>query len=342
MNQIGRAGGNAGIDKAVLRAARLPLAGISAAMLATATAFFCYAMPQRVLGSLLGAVGIAGPVGGFGRTVFLLLCAVLAGLSGLLAVTIAGRAGRTPKVQREPDMAVPSSRRRNAGPAYPPGTIEGAPPPLAARRSDLHPDAPPRRPIFADHDLPGPDSAQPAGRVGGADGDVGTLPASPAVPQGTGAEPPAAATTAQEIVPVPAPAQEAAAPEPAAAPPVAEPTAAEPPAAEPATPESATAEPATPEPAAPEPSAAEPAPEPPGASSEPLSSPPPVPGAGPQERTIASLMARFERGLDRCGNDLPPAPSAEQIAALHDPQPSPEDTLRSAIEALQRISGRPR
>jgi hypothetical protein len=67
----------------------------------------------------------------------------------------------------------------------------------------------------------------------------------------------------------------------------------------------------------------------------------PEPARAPQEPTIAALMDRFERGLDCQGSALPPPPSVEQIAALHDAAPG-DDALRTAIEALSRLASRPR
>jgi hypothetical protein len=254
--ESGTKGGKSMMEGALRRAARLPLAPIAGAMLAAATAFFCYAMPPRVLAGLLGGVGVAGPVGNGGRTAFVLAFAALAGLLGWAAVAIAGRGARPSKA--EDDAAAP----RVTGSAHPPGTIEGAPPPLAAPRGDGQKDAPVRRPIFADRD-PSPEASPPR----------------------------------QQAEATPQPARQEPAAEAAVTP------------ADPATPSVRAA---------------------------------PLAKAAPEERTIAALMARLERGLDGRDGDLPPPPTAEQIAALHDPVRGSEDTLRTAIEALQRISTRPR
>lgn len=248
--ESGTKGSNSTMDRAVRRAARLPLAPIAGAMLAAATAFFCYAMPPRVLAGLLGGIGVAGPVGNGSRTVFVLAFAVIAGLLGWAAVSIAGRGARPLKA---PDVI---------GSAHPPGTIDGAPPPLVAPRGDGFNDATVRRPIFADRD-PAPE-AHASGQ------------------QAEASPPPTPQEPAAEAVVTPADA------------------------------------------------------------TLPAVRAMPLPKVRPEERTISALMARLERGLDSRDGDLPPPPTAEQIAALHDPVPGSEDTLRTAIEALQRISTRPR
>jgi hypothetical protein len=289
---------------AIRQVSALPLPVLTAGMLAVATAFFCYAMPQRVLGSILGHVGVAAPVGGLGRTMFMAVCAAVMAFIGWLAVTRAGgvRVASPGKDAAAVDMAA----GLGSPGVYPPGTIEGAPPPLAVRRSDGPSDAPPRRPIFADDDLLS--SAAPVS-------DPPVPVASSVVPavEVTGPDMRVASTTNED--------------EPTSAMPAAEP------APEPATMQPGVSD-AMPQVIADGPSLA-------AGVADPLELVEPEPARAPQEPTIAALMDRFERGLDCQGSALPPPPSVEQIAALHDAAPG-DDALRTAIEALSRLASRPR
>ena len=275
--------GKPGMEQVIRRATALPLARIVAVMLAAATAFFCYAMPQRVLDGLLGAVGVGVPVGIVGRTVFVLAFAVVAAILGWLVVSVAGHGAGLDEIENETDLEEPAPRRRGIGTT---AAIESAvaSPPIAVRRGDSHPDAPPRRPIFADVELPDLGDPLPiAAEIDAPD------PAEPEIDESEPVMPPVIALP-EDAVPVV----------------VAEP---------------------------------EPAPEP----LELIDSLPPTPVAEPEAPpTLAQLMARFERGLDQRGTDLPPPPDAARIAALRQPEPEPDDTLRSALEALQRMAARQR
>jgi hypothetical protein len=341
------------VDVAVQQVSQLPLAGIVALMLAAAMAFFCFAMPQRVLDTVLGTIGVAAPVGTVGRTVFLLLAAGLAGLLGWLAVTVAGRSGAAPGLEGAAEVRSRPSARKASAPAYPPGTIEGAPPPLPVRRSDSHPDAPPRRPIFAELDLPAVEAAAPPEPAAPAP-DVSPSP----VAASEGPEVRAAEPAALELAPFTAadpvaaePAADAETAEARAEPEsVAEETALAgdreeavadmPVADEPVEDQPAAIEPVRDEPVSPEPAAVtEPVPSP--VSADPLPPAQPAVAVAPEERTIAMLMARFERGLDHHGSALPPPPTPEQIAALDD-APADDNALRTAIETLQHIAPRQR
>jgi hypothetical protein len=308
-------------EQLIRRAGALPLARIASAMLAAATGFFCYAMPQRMLDALLGVVGLPVPIGALGRTVFVLVFAALAAILGWLIVTVAGSGARIAQVETETDFEELTPRRRAVGPT-PAIEAMSAAAPIAVRRGDSHPDAPPRRPIFADQELPGlgdpdpivaaPDAEQPETAVFAEVPGDAELSADIVAPED------ADEFVLARVVPEPAPAEPAYDPEDQAVS------------------------------GSDLPPADEPAPEP-DALTEPLELVEPLPPVSPpatakpaEALTLSELMARFERGLDERGGNLPPAPDADRVAALQEPQPAADDTLRTALEALQRMAARQR
>jgi hypothetical protein len=107
------------IDRTARNAGKLPLPRIVATMLGVATAFFCFAMPQDVLDALFGSLGLAGPIGPVGRTLFLLFFTALAAGLGWMVVTVAG----SPAIKREIDLSADRTptqpRRRSFNPSDP-------------------------------------------------------------------------------------------------------------------------------------------------------------------------------------------------------------------------------
>ena len=200
---------------------------------------------------------------------------------------------------------------------------------------DAHPDAPPRRPIFAAHDL-------------GTPFDEIVTDRAPA----RGAAPPVAA----------APKAESPAPPKEQAPSAIEEEAlvfgdfddlpSEPagPAPEPVTPEAVADAPVAPEAVAEEPAAERaPAPEPAPAPSPAVAEaagpaaeePEPVASSARADDSIATLMARFEGGLDRLAPGAAPNEPAP-LTTLKRTERNPDDALREALEALQRMAARQR
>lgn len=129
-----------------------------AALAAGSVAFLIYAMPDRQFAGLVEVSGLPRlisaaqpPLGTTARvaavaaaalSTFLLVWAVLRGL------------GRKKPVRRpEPELEPEPQRKRTIG------AMEVAPAPKI-RRADAHPDAPARRPLFAEHDLGEPVGAQ--------------------------------------------------------------------------------------------------------------------------------------------------------------------------------------
>jgi len=120
---------------------RLPLGLLAAIMLGGAAAFFCLAMPAEMLERIVSASGLpdllaaaAPPLGLTARLLAAALAALVAG--GLAWGGFALSGPRRPAHQREGDAD------------------EAADIPLPPlRRADLHPDAPPRRPLFAASDI---------------------------------------------------------------------------------------------------------------------------------------------------------------------------------------------
>jgi hypothetical protein len=316
------------IDRTARNAGKLPLPRIVATMLGVATAFFCFAMPQDVLDALFGSLGLAGPIGPVGRTLFLLFFTALAAGLGWMVVTVAG----SPAIKREIDLSADRTptqpRRRSFNPSDPSEAINAPPPTLlAVRRGDSHPDAPPRRPIFADHDLAPLGEGIPEADVEAADHIsartiIDVVPA--AEPIVVPAEDKAAPTSDEAPAPPPEaetlPEAAKSEPEESRAPDLVAVPDAAPEADEPF--DLTEALPIDPTP--------EPAPE----------SPPAV--AATADGSVGELMARLETGLERRGGDVPPAPSLDRSAGGSDVGPAPEEALRQALEALQRMAARQR
>lgn len=144
---------NGFIDRAARRAEALPLARMVGLMLGGSTAFFCLAMPPRVIDALLGAAGLSPPIGLVGRIVFTLACALIAAGLGWLALTIVARGPRAAFAVDEQESEPTKPRKRGLDRVNLNDEAGPRPPVLAVRRGDSHPDAPPCRPIFAAQDL---------------------------------------------------------------------------------------------------------------------------------------------------------------------------------------------
>lgn len=316
--------GNRFIDKAARRAEALPLARIAGLMLGGATAFFCYAMPQRVLDASLGGVGVPVPAGPVVRGVFILGCGLLAAAIGWLVLMAAGRRSPVDADESEGDIVfeTPLPRRRGIG-------AEAAAPAKKSsgnRRGD-GPSVRPRRPIFAEHDLGTPiDEIEIEIEIDQAETPaepkyvtVAALPPFMALPNQPADGVPAALLPAPDEVP-PAEADVVTQEGPGAAAVVFaadEPLELGDPLASQLLPAAA------PAPALPVSSA-------------------PIPPAEAAELSLAALMARFEQGLDRLAGDLPPPPSRNSVATLRQPDRGDDDALHSALEALQRMAARQR
>jgi len=362
---------NGFIDRTARNAGKLPLPRIVATMLGVASAFFCFAMPQDVLDALLGGLGVPGPIGPVGRTLFLLVFTALVAGIGWLVVTVAGAAGSATQIEPELDLAPLQPRRRSFNPSDPSEALNAPVPTLlAVRRGDAHPDAPPRRPIFADHDLapldgefteidgdrvedgefqavtdetpeavgeplPAAQADEPANDPVAVEAEA--VPATPVVAKASEVQvevaEPVSLTVVEEpldlteALPVDAASTSAEAVEAAVEPQSSE---LEPELVEPE-PEAAEVEPA-PAPTDPDPAAAAPP-------------PPTVVAVPPQpvsDRSLSELMARLETGLDRRVGDLPPPPKADTVRPAGEPALAPEEALRQALEALQRMAARQR
>ncbi|WP_156680638.1 hypothetical protein [Sphingomonas profundi] len=116
----------AGAARPVTLARRMePLLGpIAAVLLGAAAAFFCYAMPAALIGRLLDPAILGG------RLPLALLCGLAIGGATWLGFVLLDRAARLPFAAAPVAADAP-----------------------VLRRADAHPDAPPRRPIFAGSDL---------------------------------------------------------------------------------------------------------------------------------------------------------------------------------------------
>jgi hypothetical protein len=318
---------NGFIDRTARNAGKLPLPRIVATMLGVATAFFCFAMPQDVLDALFGGLGLAGPIGPVGRTLFLLFFTALAAGLGWLLVTVAGSPATTRDIDLSPNLTPSQPRRRSFNPSDPSEAINAPPPTLlAVRRGDSHPDAPPRRPIFADHELAplgegiAESDAEPADHtvsraitddVPTAEAIVVAVEDKPAPTSDESLAPPEAETGPTVTKPEP---EESRAPDLVAVP-----------AAAPETDEPFDLTEALPVDARPEP--------------EPES---PPAAATTADGSVGELMARLETGLERRGGDVPPAPSLNRSTVGSDAGAAPEEALRQALEALQRMAARQR
>lgn len=286
---------NGFIDRAARRAQALPMARIVAAMLGVSAAFFALAMPARIVGGLLGLNGMPGAVAMAGQLVFAILFAGLAAAAGWLAMTVIAGGARSGPIVRLP--ALLRKRPVAAGSSDPAPTL---------RRGDAHPDAPPRRPIFAKDDLGTPFDEIVTDRriIRGAPEAEFATPDAPIDLNGTIVSPlPATEAIVAEAT------GETAADEPQAA----------------------TA--AAGEVAADEADGRTPAPEP-RADIRP---------AAPREGdSIAALMARFEGGLGQLGSGTLPPPDLSSLATLTRKERNPDEALRDALEALQRTAARQR
>jgi hypothetical protein len=335
---------NGFIDRAARTAGRLPLPRIVATMLGVATAFFCFAMPQDVLDALLGGFGLQGPVGMVGRGLFLLFFTALAAGLGWLVLTVASGASAVLEIEPDIDLAPVQPRRRNFAPSDPSEAINAPPPTLlAVRRGDSHPDAPPRRPIFADHDLAliGEENDDPAAELAPAS-SLRAVEAAPAdesaLENQDGSE---GLDTAAErhgqiepVEPVPAAAQ-GTAPEDDAEVRTA-PEEHEPLDLTEALPLEIEIEAEAQAQAEPEAEAQ--------AQAEPEAEPEPRHHTAPQpvdaEGSLGELMARLETGLERRAGDA--SQSADRSLMGPDAMPAPEEALRQALDALQRMAARQR
>ena len=61
-----------------------------------------------------------------------------------------------------------------------------------------------------------------------------------------------------------------------------------------------------------------------------------------EEPSLASLVARFEQGLDRRGGATARSPGSDSVAVLKPDRRSKDDALRDALDALQRMAARQR
>jgi hypothetical protein len=337
---------NGFIDRTARHAGKLPLPRIVATMLGAAAAFFCFAMPQSVLDSLLGTFGVPAPVGPIGRVLFLLLFTALAAGLGWLVVTVAGGAGAAIDIEPDLDIVPAQPRRRSfnpSGPAVVPKAAITTPP--AVRRGDAHPDAPPRRPIFADHDLAPLTGELPAADIDRTEDaefhsvdDVVAEPVADIVAEPVEDKLPEVEVEPAAPVAVVKPASETPAGEEPFDLTVALPVESDPVQVD-AEPVSAEIVPLQIDTlAAPvEPAPAEPAP----TETNPTAATLPAPPSS-ADRSLGELMARLETGLERHAGDLPPPPGATAAKSVNEPQVAPEDALRQALEALQRMAARQR
>ncbi len=287
-----------------------------AALAALSAGFVVFSLPEDLLEQLVAATGIGSVVAAaqppLGNTARIGLSAAAAAVAFALVYLVLRLIDRKP-VEREPeDVEEPVAPRRRLIVESPP-ELEEQPLGLRLRRSDAHPDAPARRPIFAMSDFgePEPDKSPLLSKPE----KKGNAPAAPFW------EPedfPAAEPEEAEAWMLQQEEQDRQPQEPPAAPPA-------PPAPKPeAEPEAVQAPQPEPEPE-PEP---ESAPSP--AAREPVR----------QNESIAELMARLERGLSKRQENNPVEPEAPA-------QPSPaafaspgDDRLKSAIDHLQRIASR--
>ena len=309
--------GNGFIDQAARRAQALPMARIVAAMLGAAAAFFALAMPPRIVSGLLGLTGMSVAVGMAGQLIFAILFAGLTAAAGWLAMTLL--AGNTVPA---PVVAAPAPPRKR-----PIGAKSSDPAPTL-RKGDAHPDAPARRPIFAKDDLGTPfDEIVTDRRIirGAPEADFATPDAPVDLDSAVIAPPPAAEKPAAETSVVVA---EAEAPAVQATPVIDEPAAEE----------------IAPVPA----EAAAEIDESPAeiVDEQPIDPPAPRAGTRPaaprEDDSIATLMARFEGGLSRLGGGTLPPPDLSSISTLKRSGRNPDDALRDALEALQRMAARQR
>ncbi len=140
------------------KGASSPLDAAMAALAAGSVAFLIYAMPDRQFGALVELSGLPRlisaaqpPLGTTAR-----LAAVAAAALGtflLVWAMLRGLGRKKPVRKPEPELEPEPQRKRQIGP------VELAPAPKI-RRADAHPDAPARRPIFAEHDFGEPVGAQ--------------------------------------------------------------------------------------------------------------------------------------------------------------------------------------
>lgn len=290
------------------------MARIIAAMLGVSAGFFALAMPQRIVSGLLGVTGLSGAVGMVGQLVFAILFAGLAAAAGWLAMTLIAGDTRLATV-----VKAPAAARK-----HPAAASSGDPAPTL-RRGDAHPDAPPRRPIFAKDDLGTPfDEIVTDRRIirGAPEAEFATPDASIDL-NGATVSLPAVAETAAVEAPEEAPVVEA-------TPAIDEPLAEEIANVE-DDPEIATAEDG--ELDADE--AADPLPD-----AEPCADI--RPAAPRKDDSIAALMARFEGGLGRLGGGTLPPPDPSALGPLNRSGRNPDDALREALEALQQMAARQR
>ncbi len=131
------------------KGASSPLDAAMAALAAGSVAFLIYAMPDRQFAGLVEVSGLPRlisaaqpPLGTTAR----LAAVAAAALGTFLLVWAVLRALGGKKPLRKPEPETEPQRKRTIG------AMEAAPAPKL-RRADAHPDAPARRPIFAEHDL---------------------------------------------------------------------------------------------------------------------------------------------------------------------------------------------
>lgn len=358
------------LDKAAEAALRLPTPRIIGWMLGAASLFFCLTMPRPIVDEMMASAGLPGGFVGHGLLTAVFTALVAGGGWRILAFM----------VDRDHDLASAAvSAQRFQPRRRPVGAASSSAAPMTLRRGDAHPDAPPRRPIFAAHDLGvsfdemgraalrEPEAASDFVVVDAAASEpvrdvepVEDVAVEPAVDEVAAEAPPHDLVPDDKPPELDLPEEPAAAePEPAAAvidaepldpSPSAETVDEEPAAEEPAAEEPAAAkEPAGSEVAVAEPAAAEPAVDEPvvdeAVVDEPVAAEPVAAEEQPEPdrpTTLSALMARLEGGLDRLDGEPPLPPDGGSAGPLPGADRDTEAALRDALAALQRMAARQR